>query len=65
MVGEVADGDVDYVCDYQNYLDAVLNYPMLVLFLSSRSPAAALLTIALGIIKLRNSSRRRVRHRPI
>lgn len=27
-VGEVLDGDPAYTCDYQNYLDGVLNYPM-------------------------------------
>jgi alpha-amylase len=27
-VGEVFDGDLGYVSDYQNYLDAVLNYPL-------------------------------------
>ncbi|KAF8311727.1 glycoside hydrolase family 13 protein [Clavulina sp. PMI_390] len=27
-VGEVADGDIDYVCPYQNYLNGLLNYPM-------------------------------------
>ncbi|KAL2007729.1 hypothetical protein VTN00DRAFT_7711 [Thermoascus crustaceus] len=27
-VGEVFDGDPGYTCDYQNYLDGVLNYPM-------------------------------------
>ena len=26
-VGEVADGNVDYVCPYQNYIDGVLGYP--------------------------------------
>jgi alpha-amylase len=26
-MGEVADGDVPYVCPYQNYIDGVLNYP--------------------------------------
>ncbi|KAJ8059596.1 hypothetical protein OCU04_011251 [Sclerotinia nivalis] len=25
-VGEVADGDVDYLCDYQNYMDGLLSY---------------------------------------
>jgi len=28
QVGEVFDGRIDYVSDYQNYLDAVLNYPL-------------------------------------
>nr|ASA45799.1 Amy13A [Evansstolkia leycettana] len=27
-VGEVLNGDPSYTCDYQNYLDAVLNYPI-------------------------------------
>ncbi len=27
-MGEVFDGRFDYVADYQNYLDAVLNYPL-------------------------------------
>lgn len=27
-VGEVFDGDPAYTCDYQNYMDGVLNYPM-------------------------------------
>lgn len=27
-VGEVFDGDVGYVADYQNYIDATLNYPL-------------------------------------
>lgn len=27
-VGEVFDGSPAYTCDYQNYLDGVLNYPM-------------------------------------
>ncbi|KAF2458617.1 alpha-amylase [Lineolata rhizophorae] len=26
--GEVFDGDPQYVCDYQNYMDSVLNYPI-------------------------------------
>ena len=26
-LGEVADGDVEYVCPYQNYIDATLGYP--------------------------------------
>lgn len=26
--GEVFDGDPSYTCDYQNYLDSVLNYPV-------------------------------------
>lgn len=29
-VGEIFDGDPAYTCDYQNYLDGVLNYPMYV-----------------------------------
>lgn len=29
-VGEVADGDVPYVCPYQNYMDGVLAYPTFV-----------------------------------
>lgn len=28
QVGEVFDGRMDYVSDYQNYLDALLNYPL-------------------------------------
>ena len=28
QVGEVFDGRTDYVADYQNYIDALLNYPM-------------------------------------
>lgn len=28
QVGEVFNGNIDYVSDYQNYLDAVLNYPL-------------------------------------
>lgn len=28
QVGEVFDGRIDYVSDYQNYLDALLNYPL-------------------------------------
>lgn len=28
QVGEVFDGRIGYVSDYQNYLDAVLNYPL-------------------------------------
>jgi alpha-amylase len=28
QVGEVFDGRIDYVADYQNYVDAVLNYPL-------------------------------------
>ena len=27
-IGEVLDGGADYVCDYQNVLDGLLNYPM-------------------------------------
>lgn len=27
-VGEIFDGDPAYTCNYQNYLDGVLNYPM-------------------------------------
>lgn len=27
-VGEIFDGDPAYTCDYQNYMDGVLNYPM-------------------------------------
>ena len=27
-VGEVFDGDPDYTCNYQNYMDGVLNYPV-------------------------------------
>ena len=26
-VGEVADGNVDFACPYQNYVDGILNYP--------------------------------------
>lgn len=26
--GEVFDGDPNYVCPYQNYMDSTLNYPM-------------------------------------
>lgn len=28
QVGEVFDGRMDYVSDYQNYIDALLNYPL-------------------------------------
>jgi alpha-amylase len=28
QVGEVFDGRIDYVSDYQNYIDALLNYPL-------------------------------------
>jgi alpha-amylase len=28
QVGEVFDGRLEYVADYQNYIDAVLNYPL-------------------------------------
>ena len=28
MTGEIFDGDPNFVCPYQNYLDSVLNYPM-------------------------------------
>lgn len=26
--GEVLSGSIDYACNYQNYMDSVLNYPM-------------------------------------
>lgn len=29
-VGEVFDGDPAYACDYQNYVNGILNYPMCV-----------------------------------
>jgi len=30
IVGEVFNGDPNYACDYQNYLDGLMNYPALV-----------------------------------
>ncbi|CAD6445336.1 f84a4824-6e3e-4a89-8f3f-4debcf8e65ce [Sclerotinia trifoliorum] len=39
-VGEVADGDVDYLCDYQNYMDGLLSYAsyyQLITFFSNTS----------------------------
>lgn len=30
-LGEIAEGDVPYVCPYQNYIDGVLGYPSYVL----------------------------------
>lgn len=49
MVGEVADGDVEYVCDYQNHLGAVLNYPMCVFMIDP----LAFVRVPLNLMTLR------------